>query len=143
MNCNSITFPGLDEPYQIATDFRIVNGVKEWINPPMEPGVEYRTTELWNGKPVYRQLVVQSFSSDVGNATGFADVNFSHKVYFVNIVRANIAATGGDFAYTFNMRSAKSAGYGGVVANGFFNIELQNMSIASPTFYVDIAYVKE
>lgn len=143
MNLNSITFPGLDGAYQIATDYRIVNGVKEWVNPPMEPGVEYRTTELWNGKPVYRQLVVKSFSNDVGNATGFAGVDFSHNVYFVNIVRANIVATSGDASYTFNMRSSKSAGYGGVVANGFFNIELRNMSIASPTFYVDIAYVNE
>ena len=25
----------------------------EWENPPMEDGVEYRTVEKWNGKPVY------------------------------------------------------------------------------------------
>lgn len=30
----------------------------EWINPPMSPGVEYRTTERWyNGSPVYTQIV--------------------------------------------------------------------------------------
>lgn len=29
----------------------------EWSNPPMFPGVEYRTTERWNGKAVYTQLV--------------------------------------------------------------------------------------
>ena len=29
------------------------NGVKEWINPPLALGVEYRTTERYNGKPVY------------------------------------------------------------------------------------------
>lgn len=29
----------------------------EWVNPPMELGVEYRTTERWNGKPVYTKLV--------------------------------------------------------------------------------------
>ena len=29
----------------------------EWVNPPMEQGVEYRTTEQWNGKPVYVQVV--------------------------------------------------------------------------------------
>lgn len=27
----------------------------EWVNPPMELGVEYRTTERWNGKVVYAQ----------------------------------------------------------------------------------------
>ena len=29
----------------------------EWENPTMVPGVEYRTTERWNGKPVYAKLV--------------------------------------------------------------------------------------
>lgn len=29
----------------------------EWVNPPMAPGAEYRTTERWNGKPVYTKLV--------------------------------------------------------------------------------------
>lgn len=29
----------------------------EWVNPPMAVGVEYRTTERWEGKPVYTKLV--------------------------------------------------------------------------------------
>lgn len=29
----------------------------EWVNPPMELGVEYRTTERYMGKPVYTKLV--------------------------------------------------------------------------------------
>ena len=29
----------------------------EWVNPPLNPGVEYRTTERYNGKPVYVKLV--------------------------------------------------------------------------------------
>ena len=29
----------------------------EYINPKMELGVEYRTTERWNGKPVYTKLI--------------------------------------------------------------------------------------
>ena len=29
----------------------------EWVNPPMEVGVEYRTTERYKGKPVYTQLM--------------------------------------------------------------------------------------
>lgn len=37
--------------------YRTVNGAVEWINPPMVPGVEYRTTERWNSKIVYTMLV--------------------------------------------------------------------------------------
>lgn len=29
----------------------------EWVNPPMYPGIEYRTTERWNGKPVYTIVI--------------------------------------------------------------------------------------
>ena len=29
----------------------------EWVNPPMDAGVEYRTTERYNGKIVYVKLV--------------------------------------------------------------------------------------
>ena len=33
--------------------YRIFDGQQEWYNPPMEAGIEYRTTERWQGKPVY------------------------------------------------------------------------------------------
>ena len=32
-------------------------GPFEWVNPPMELGIEYRTTERYLGKPVYAKLV--------------------------------------------------------------------------------------
>lgn len=36
----------------------VLNGsTVEWVNPPMQLGVEYRTTERYQGKPVYCQLV--------------------------------------------------------------------------------------
>lgn len=37
--------------------YRTMDGEVEWINPPMELGVEYRTTERFMGKIVYRQAV--------------------------------------------------------------------------------------
>lgn len=38
----------------------------EYINPPLKPGVEYRTTERYLGKPVYIKTV-QAFSSLTGS----------------------------------------------------------------------------
>ena len=32
-------------------------GAKEWLNPPMALGVEYRTSDRWNGKAVYTMLI--------------------------------------------------------------------------------------
>lgn len=37
--------------------YHTVNGVTEWVNPPMIPGTEYRTTERYNGKAVYTKAV--------------------------------------------------------------------------------------
>lgn len=37
--------------------YRTVDGEKEWLNPLMSVGVEYRTTERWNGYPVWTQIV--------------------------------------------------------------------------------------
>ena len=37
--------------------YRTVNGQREWWNPPMQRGEEYRTTERFNGKVVYAKLV--------------------------------------------------------------------------------------
>lgn len=37
--------------------YRIVDGQKEWLNPPMVSEGEYRTTERWAGKPVYTKIV--------------------------------------------------------------------------------------
>lgn len=52
--------------------FLIANAWKpwEWINPPMDLGVEYRTTERYLGKPVYAKVV------DCGlcPASGYKDV---------------------------------------------------------------------
>lgn len=36
--------------------YRVVSGENEWVNPPNDTGVEYRTTERWLGKPVYQKL---------------------------------------------------------------------------------------
>ena len=33
------------------------NGIKEWVNPPNKSGIEYRTTERWQGSPVYQKVL--------------------------------------------------------------------------------------
>ena len=50
-----------------------------WINPPMYAGVEYRTTELWRGKPVYTKLI------DCGAIADKKEI--AHGVSATNILR--------------------------------------------------------
>jgi hypothetical protein len=72
---NDNSDPVEDETY-IGCYYRMVGGKKEWINPPMEADVEYRTTERHNGFPVCKKLVnlglmpnasAKIFSIAVGN----------------------------------------------------------------------------
>lgn len=37
--------------------YRMNGAAKEWINPPMKIGVEFRTSERYNGKPVYAKAI--------------------------------------------------------------------------------------
>ena len=46
----------------------------EWVNPPMQIGVEYRTTERWNGKPVYVRYV------NFGSAPNATTKSVSHGI---------------------------------------------------------------
>lgn len=52
--------PGTSGYQQYSLERRCVNGAWkpwEWVNPPMQLGVEYRTTERYLGKPVYVKVV--------------------------------------------------------------------------------------
>ena len=36
--------------------YRVIDGEKEWVNPPAIVGFEYRTSERYNGRPVYMKI---------------------------------------------------------------------------------------
>ena len=57
----------------LSTDDGVTYEYGEWefINPPMKLGVEYRTTERWNGKPVYVKAVkVESLGVGSSSSVG-------------------------------------------------------------------------
>ena len=58
--------------YNIAAVRMMLSGTWgewEWVNPPMVLGVEYRTTERWNGKPVYAKGITLGY---IGGSTSVA-----------------------------------------------------------------------
>lgn len=64
-----------DAEYQ-SCFYRIINDEKEWLNPPVvyndisEYPIEYRTTERWNGKPVYTFAQKMTLEADTSLTTG-------------------------------------------------------------------------
>ena len=67
----------------------------EWVNPPMSLGVEYRTTERYQGKPVYVKLV------DCGNvASGTKTINFGYsdsQVFVISVHGVMKSSSGKSF----------------------------------------------
>lgn len=63
--------PAFESPTYKGCYNRVVNGFTEWINPPMEPNTEYRTTERWLSKPVYTQLFQCGALPSVGQVKEF------------------------------------------------------------------------
>lgn len=67
----------------------------EWVNPPMNLGVEYRTTERWNGNVVYTMLI------DCGATAPTASIDVSdlgiHYIIRYNAKAGNNSLPTGDY----------------------------------------------
>lgn len=61
----------------------------EWFNPPLQLGVEYRTTERYNGKPVYTKLI------DFGNLPNSSSKNVATAVPADKIISFDGIVTNG------------------------------------------------
>lgn len=96
-------------------------GAWEWVNPPMKLGVEYRTTERYQGKPVYVKLV--NFGA-LPNATAKA-VNFSIENNAQLLECKGFVSGGGVLPYSYpgsgvgtaNVYTNRSSGNFGVIVS--------------------------
>lgn len=120
--------------------YRMVDGVQEWINPPMVVGTEYRTTERWGNKAVYRKLVQYTDTSGFAGDNlhtiphGISDMDRSYGVEIV-------ARTQG-----FQIPYIASAETTAVTGCSATNIELRTTGTtqwsAGRVWYFDMKYVK-
>ena len=63
----------------------------EWVNPRMAEGVEYRTTERYNGKPVYTKII--SFGNLPNNTT--KDITWSESGIVSDVIHASVITSNG------------------------------------------------
>lgn len=124
---------------------RLDNGVwDEWEfeNPPMEVGVEYRTTERWGGKTVYAKYIALTYTTDIGNASTYTDYKVAHGIAgLVNCVR--VTATLNDKYMLPYMNS--TGGWFGVIEVNDTNLVLRALKgvFTAPTLNAVIYYTKE
>lgn len=60
-------------------------GTWEWVNPPVQLGIEYRTTERYNGNPVYAQLVNFGALPNSGGSVVAHNINNVSTVIYGNL----------------------------------------------------------
>ena len=114
----------------------------EWENPPMVAGVEYRTTERRDGKPVYRKSVVYTHSGKFGDSATNTDYTIPHGIS--DWVRAVRCVT----SINNEVTGSYLGSAGGILCvNGFdatnINIRVYKTYFNSPIFRFDLAYIKE
>ena len=111
----------------------------EWVNPPMEDGVEYRTTERFHGKPVYRKRQVAHMAA-FGNASGVGEASFVYDILnFNEPVRCEVSTGTQRMPYI-----STSGGLTAVALYGASGVTLRtlNMTWTERDWIVDIAYTK-
>ncbi len=77
--------------------YRTVNGVVEWLNPPMISGVEYRTTKRHNGNVVYAKCVNLGTLPNTGDAQPYLAEGV-RRVLSLDLIAVNSAGKSSFFA---------------------------------------------
>lgn len=112
----------------------------EWENPPMEVGVEYRTTERCEGEVVYRKRIKYTNTDTFGDSAGTASLNLPHGISnFEQVVRC--AASIGSYILPYISSS------GGIttvvqVTSAAITVRAINTEWSSREWTFDIAYTK-
>ena len=89
----------------------------EYVNPPMELGVEYRTTERHNGGTVFAKAMTYTFTSSYDSASQFG-LEIPHEISnFGSLVRAEAVSPPYMIPYV-----SKNGGFAGVRAVNATNI---------------------
>lgn len=117
-----------------STDFpgcyyRTVNGNIEWVNPPFELGVEYRTAERWDGKSVFTKLLDLGSLPANSTATYSGLLTTSTKVNSMELI-----------AYTSDYQQIPLAYHSGITSV-IYNRAAGNIIIKTNTTFSNISNV--
>lgn len=102
---NAETLNSMQEEIQIVSEdypgccYRMVGGEQEWINPPMMLETEYRTTERFNGKPVYVFVINYNDMSEVVGSSRMKYYDYVSPRTIVGISAVIYDAYGNSYPY--------------------------------------------
>lgn len=141
-NCVQELHPVTDYRYTIIRTQQANEWVEEWVNPPMVPGVEYRTVERSERKPVYAQRITYKFDSTIGSTSSTTTVNIAHGISgYGKLVSCQGRVPSSNYQFPY---LSTSGGITAVCAVNTTNIvlRLSNMTWSANTFEFDVYYTK-
>lgn len=107
----------------------------EWVNPPMVLGYEYRTTERWDGRPVFTQII------NCGQAADKKTVSYLNPEQIHHIIRF-AGKVGGISVPSFNANDFSNA-YSAQIMVGTVSATIRcGTSLVGAQTYLQIWYVK-
>ena len=132
--------PAIESEAHPGCYYRTVDGVTEWINPPMAAGEEYRTTERYNNLPVYTAII------DGGAIPSTNSQKFvKHNKAVNQIVRYDISTNAYGTAvpgFSFSGSVSQDVSiYGGANQNGVF-LAVKNLNWTQFKWWAQIWYTK-
>lgn len=121
--------------------YRTVNNEREWINPPMINGIEYRTTERKDGNPVYVKRISKTYTENIGDNDGLSDYNIPHGVSnLTKLIRCETIANNiAQFPFISTTGGLTSVN---TVDNTNIVLRIYKDVWTPSTFVFDIAYTK-
>lgn len=110
----------------------------EWINPPMIPGVEYRTTERWNERPVFTMLV----NCNAGPNKGITETPIPAENFERGIFCSVHAVSGGSLVLPVMGISVTGDFSCAGIVNGYVRIS-SNVDCTGYIYYATVKYLKQ
>ena len=119
--------------------YRTVDGVTEWINPPMVSGVEYRTTERYNGNVVYKKLIHYRNSETIGSTSTTTNITIPHGIDNLGALVRCVCSTDN---ITFPLvADGRTTGVVNVDATNI-NLRIVKDTWSARSWYFNLAYTK-
>ena len=134
--------PATEDPTYKGCYYCMNDDVQEWINPPLRHGVEYRTTERYDGKPVYVKVINYG-----ALATSGTTVNIPLGCTATNLVYFDILTTlfsGNQYNFpTFDYTSANALLTGYFINEKTAFLVKCHADLSSATAVVTVKYTKD
>lgn len=112
----------------------------EFDNPPMVAGVEYRTTERCNGRPVFKKLIAYNFTTQVGTSSTTTTHSIPHGISgFGQAIRAE--AWKGNYIFPMFATNGGTTNVQQVDATNIY-MRFINDYVGTGNMYISLAYLK-